>query len=356
MTDNNAISLPQPSALRPQGWEVEVEVISTDLNDEQRALVIQVKQLSAVVHMAGLERAKRFRLLRESFPKVPPGSKGDDAARPGWADFLRREFDADVRHVNYEIAAIEAGSEKLDETASSPAHSLILQKIGSSHLSEIGVGATPAIRRKIWDKLLDGKLPLTKRTIRAEVKRLNSDTGKTTLQVQRPKSPSKGVATPVLPTGSVARADNRAIKQVSIAKHGNLVPRGDDGRPDPSKPPLRQTELAYLRGTDTANSSMSEKLTAALKTSRCGKVARIRALAAALHREFKALGDRYHGAWDSDRDYPSYMHLWQQLWNDEEGYALHDELEAVRSDISEANRYFEMALMHLYTEGLEVTQ
>ena len=84
MTDNNAISLPQSSALRPQGWEVEVEVISQDLTDEQRALVVQVKQLSAVVHMAGFERAKRLRLLRDSFPKVPPGAKDNPEARPGW--------------------------------------------------------------------------------------------------------------------------------------------------------------------------------------------------------------------------------------------------------------------------------
>ena len=26
MTDNTQLALPQPSALRPQGWEVEVEV------------------------------------------------------------------------------------------------------------------------------------------------------------------------------------------------------------------------------------------------------------------------------------------------------------------------------------------
>ena len=125
MTDNNQLILPQPSALRPQGWEVEVEVISTDLSDEQRALVIQVKQLSAVVHMAGLERAKRFRLLRESFPKVPPGAKGDsEKDRPGWAAFLRREFDTNVKDVNREIVAIEAAGEKLDETGGGTSHHL----------------------------------------------------------------------------------------------------------------------------------------------------------------------------------------------------------------------------------------
>jgi hypothetical protein len=132
MNDNNAISLPQPSALRPQGWEVEVEVISTDLSDEQRALVIQVKQLSAVVHMAGLERAKRFRLLRDSFPKVPPGAKENPGARKGWVEFLRREFDTNVKDVNREIAAIEAAGEKLDDLDGGTSHHQVLQEIGSS--------------------------------------------------------------------------------------------------------------------------------------------------------------------------------------------------------------------------------
>ena len=101
MNDTNAISLPEPSALRPQGWGAEVEVISSDLTEEQRALVIQVKQLSAVVHMAGFERAKRLRLLRDSFPV---GGNNNTAARMGWADFLRREFDTNVSDVNLEIS------------------------------------------------------------------------------------------------------------------------------------------------------------------------------------------------------------------------------------------------------------
>ena len=115
MTDNNAISLPQSSALRPQGWEVEVEVISQDLTDEQRALVVQVKQLSAVVHMAGFERAKRLRLLRDSFP-IGQVNNPDTVVRMGWADFLRREFDTNVRDVNREISAIEAVDGILVET------------------------------------------------------------------------------------------------------------------------------------------------------------------------------------------------------------------------------------------------
>ena len=356
MTDTTSISLPQPSALRPQGWEVEVEVISENLTDEQRALVVQVKKLSAVVHMAGVERATRLMLLRESFPKVPPGTKGDSSKdRPGWEAFLRREFDANVRDVNREIEAIEAVGEKLDKTGSGPAHHLILQKLGSSHLNEIGRGSTPAIRRQVWDKLFDDKLNLNKRAIRAEVKEQNRQAGLMQLKPLKPSDPSKSVP-PVLPSGSVASGCSRGANQLSIAKHGNLVPRGDDGRPDPTKPPLRETELNYLRGNDSANKTMAEKINSALKTGRSGKVAKIRALAEALHREFKPMGDRYQGAWDSDSNYPSYMHLWQHMWANTQGYALHEELDQIRKDIAEANRHFSIAITRLYAEGLEVTE
>ena len=201
----------------------------------------------------------------------------------------------------------------------------------------------------------DGEVAINKRAIRKKAGELKLQASKVGLKATKPAAPSKG-APPVLPSGSVARADNRAVKQLSIAKHGSLVPRGDDGRPDPTKPPLRETELAYLRGNESANATMAEKLAAALKVSRCGKVAKIRALAEALHREFRPMGDRYHGAWDSDASYPSYMHLWQHIWADTQGYALHEELDQVRKDIAEANRYFTIALMHLYTEGLEVTE
>ena len=205
MTDNNAISLPQPSALRPQGWEVEVEVISTDLTEEQRALVVQVKQLSAVVHMAGLERAKRLRLLRESFPKVPPNAvDGNQNARPGWEAFLRREFDTNARDVNREIEAVEAAGEKLDDFHGGTSHHGILQEIGSSHLNEIGRGGTPAIRRQIWDSLLDGSLKLSVKTIRAKIKELNKSSTRVGLKLVAkplPTPPASMPKLPILPKG-----------------------------------------------------------------------------------------------------------------------------------------------------------
>lgn len=345
MIDNQAISLPQPSALRPQGWEVEVEVISTDLTDEQRALVVQVKQLSAVVHMAGLERAKRLRLLRESFPKVPPGAKDNPGARPGWEAFLRREFDADVRHVNREILAIEAADEKLEESDGAAPHGLILQKIGSSHLIEIGVGATPAIRRKVWDKLFDGELHLSQRAIRAEVKELNKSSTRVGLKPAAkplPKPPASMTKLPIPPKG--ADAGFGVFKEISRSKFGEL--------------PERDQEYNFLAGKETANDKFNDELVALLaKASRSnvGKIVRIKALAAALHREFKGVGDRYQRSWDRDCMYPTYMTLWQHIWAEDETFHLHDELEAVRKDIAEANRHFGIAVMRLFNDDLEIT-
>lgn len=340
MTDNNAISLPESSALRPQGWKAEVEVISTDLTEEQRALVIQVKQLSAVVHMAGLERAKRLRLLRETFPKVPPGAQTDPNARPGWREFLRREFDTNVKDVGLEISAIEAGEAKLEELEGGPALSPILQEIGSSHLNEIGRGATPAIRRKVWDKLFDGSLNLNKRAIRAEVKLLNQGSTRLGLKVPPPPKPPSTINSPPRPDPKA-----KGASAMSRSKYGNL--------------PERDKELNYLKGKHTANDKLADDLTTLMRasaTSGSGKIARLQVLAAALHREFKSIGDRYHHSWDLDRHYPSYMTLWQHIWTEEETFNLHAELEAVRKDIAEANRYFSIANMHIYKEGLEVTE
>lgn len=346
MTDNNAISLPQPSALRPQGWEVEVEVISTDLTEEQRALVVQVKQLSAVVHMAGLERAKRLRLLRESFPKVPPGAKGDSTKdRPGWEAFLRREFDTNACDVNYEIAAVEAASEKLADSGGWTSSHLIVQEIGSSHLNEIGRGGTPAIRRQIWDSLLDGSLKLSVKTIRAKVKELNKASTRVGLKPVAKPLPTPPALMPKLPIPPKGPAAGFGVfKEISRSKFGDL--------------PERDQEFGFLAGKDAANAKFETDLTALLaKASRgnVGKIMRIKALAAALHREFKGVGDRYQGRWDKDCMYPTYMTLWQHIWAEDDTFHLHDELEAVRKDIAEANRHFGIAVMRLFNDDLEIT-
>lgn len=338
MNDTNAISLPEPSALRPQGWGAEVEVISSDLTEEQRALVIQVKQLSAVVHMAGFERAKRLRLLRDSFPI---GGNNNQSARMGWADFLRREFDTNVQDVSREISAIEAADDFLDETRSGPAHRGIFDQIGSSHLNEIGRGSTPAIRRKVWDMLLDGKLNLNKRAIRAEIKDLNGKKGTSLEGVKKPDSRPKATKSD-LPTPPKSGAK---VKVMSKATYGYL--------------PDQKDQLKYLQGKPKANEWFEEELTALLRSASqrgAGKTTVIKALARSLHSQMKLLADRYYGAWDHDSGYPAYMTLWQSIWTEEHNFTLGDEFNAIRADISGANRFYEIAIDHTFTTNLEVTE
>lgn len=337
VTNNNAISLPQSSALRPQGWEVGVEVISQDLTEEQRALVVQVKQLSAVVHMAGFERAKRLRLLRDSFP-LGSNINPELTNRLGWADFLRREFDTNVTDVNYEIAAIEATDDFEGNYEAGRPASGFFDKIGSSHLNEIGRGSTPTIRRQVWDKLLDGKVNLNKRAIRAVVKELNNKKG-TTLQVPKPKEPSRSPKAFPKPDSNA-----KGGPTISRAKYGDL--------------PERAQEFKYLKGRDSAKEKLADDLAKLLRSSSqqgSGKLARLQVLSAALHREFKSVGDRYHGKWDKDRNYPRYMTLWQQLWIEEGSLTLHEELNTIRRDIAEANRFSSIANMHLHVDALEMT-
>jgi hypothetical protein len=343
MTDHDIVVA---GASAPAAQLPEVQLSTTlKLSDEQRAKALAAK---AAYISAGLMTAEWIRRMRDLRDSLTSNGSG----QTGWGRICEDDFGCDRNHANRMINGYEALFP--EGTGLPQGEPIKLREIAPSHFAEIG-DHPPEVRMNLAALVREGQLRLNKRAINAKAKELKSQAAKVGLGVSPPKAPGKGVA-PVLPTGSTPRADNRAAKELSISKHGNLVPRGEDGRPDPSKPPLRETELAYLRGNTSANVTMGDKLATALKTSRCGKVARIRALAEALHREFKSMGDRYHGAWDSDCDYPSYMHLWQHIWAEEEGYELHNELEAVRKDIAEANRFFGIALMHLYTEGLEVTE
>ena len=122
--------------------------------------------------------------------------------------------------------------------------------------------------------------------------------------------------------------------------------------------PERAQEFKYLKGKDAANEKLAEELSKLLRsasTSGSGKLTRIRVLSEALHREFKSFGDRYYGKWDKASHYPRYMTLWQQLWIEEGSLTLHEELNHIRREISEANRYSSIANMHLHVEDLTMT-
>ena len=118
---------------------------------------------------------------------------------PAWVglQFLRREFDTNVRDVQttMEIAAIEAATLQRESGGGAPPRNS--QKMGSSHLNEIWPGSTPAIRRKIWDKLFDGKAQPQQATKQSalKLKSANSDAGKIKLKASAPpKAPRRSQA------------------------------------------------------------------------------------------------------------------------------------------------------------------
>ena len=229
---------------------------------------------------------------------------------------------------------------KDSDSGSGPAHYLKLPEINSTVLQELGRanGVGPAVAKK----LLTGEAPTTKRGVRAAVAQAKTDAGKVALKAAPPPKPpevSKGL--PKMKPGT--KASFGPAKELSKAKYGYL--------------PEQKKERDYLIGSATANDRMIEDLKALRakhRSSGAGKMTRISALAQALHAEFKSLGERYHGAWDKARDYPSYMTLWQHIWSEEEGYELHKELEAVNNDLSDMMRHFWIAGRHLYTEDFEV--
>ena len=319
--------------------DIQVEVISQDLSPEQASLVIGIKMESARIHMVGVARALKFKALRDSFP-VGQSKNPNQAARMGWADFLRREFDTNVRDVNYEIAGIEAGETVIlqsDRVGASP-HG-ILNKMGSTHLSEIGRGSTPASRRKVWDKLLDGELILTGKAIRAEVKLLNSDAGKVKLRVSAPPNAPKA---PKLPTPGQRPAGG---KTMSISKWtAKGTPQGD----------RMDQELNYLNGEEAGNASFAEGLKKLRKSSsRSGKLSRIQTLASALHAEFKSVSDRYQLENEKTaRAWKQYMTVWQHHWSDTDQLDMPQALKQIAAEMAEASRHFEITGMLSWSEDV----
>jgi hypothetical protein len=207
------------------------------------------------------------------------------------------------------------------------------------------LGSTPAIRAKVWDKLLSGELLLTQRTIRAEVKLLNSQSSRVGIKPAAKSLPKSPSSMSELPKYKPDPANGFGVfKEISRSKYGDL--------------PQRSQEFGYLAGKPANNAKFKAELAAVLSKAAkgdVGKIVRIKALAAALHREFKGASDRYQRSWDKDCKYPTYMTLWQHIWLEDEQFHLHDELDAVRRDISEANKHFSIAVMRLFNDDLEIT-
>ena len=212
--------------------------------------------------------------------------------------------------------------------------------MGSTHLSEIGRGSTPAIRRKVWDKLLDGELILTGKAIRAEVKLLNSDAGKVKL---RASAPPKAPKAPKLPTPGQRTAGG---KKMSISKWtAKGTPQGD----------RMDQELNYLNGEEAGNASFAEGLKKLRKSSsRSGKLSRIQTLASALHAECKSVSDRYQLKSERQRAWKHYMTVWQHHWSATDELDMPQALKQIAAEMAEASRHFEITGMLSWSEDVKL--
>ena len=314
-------------------------------------LIERIRATYAIQALTGVLRAKYLREIRDrNFPITGRvGKTGDASTRKGWPQWLGQVFPSvRINEANQEIIGLEhleaahkaLPAAKSSDFGSRPADPRTVPEISSTVLQELGRanGVGPAVAKK----LLTGEAPATKRGVRAAVAQAKTDAGKVALKAAPPPKPpevSKGL--PKMKPGT--KASFGPAKELSKAKYGYL--------------PEQKKERDYLIGSATANDRMIEDLKALRakhRSSGAGKMTRISALAQALHAEFKSLGERYHGAWDKARDYPSYMTLWQHIWSEEEGYELHKELEAVNNDLSDMMRHFWIAGRHLYTEDFEV--
>ena len=308
--------------------DIQVGVITEGLSPEQASLVIGIKMDSAHIHLRSVGRALKLKALRDSFFPKGMSESPNQEARMGWADFLRREFDVQVPRVNYEIAAVEAGENAiLQQTHDSTSNHGILNKLGSSHLEEIGRGATPAIRRKVWDSLFDGEMSVGIKPIRSAIKRLNSEAGQVQLKAA---APPKAPAAPKLPT----RQNSGQGQGMSVSKWtAEGTPQGD----------RMEKEFAYLAGAKTGNETFQAAINGARKgSSRSGKITRMQVLAAALHAECKAVSDRYQLENEKARDWKRYMTVWQHHWSDTDQLDMAASLKQIASEMAEASRHFEI--------------
>ena len=142
MTVSSALSL-----LEVEGTEVpslfhgdepiEVSVVTKDLTEQQTQWVREVKMLDALRAVAGMERARRLKWIRDDrFPEVAGNGgtvkDGVKVNRPGWAEFLRAEFDLRPDDANYESRGLETWETgKTMAKVPRPAGPLSEKKLGS---------------------------------------------------------------------------------------------------------------------------------------------------------------------------------------------------------------------------------
>ena len=314
MTVSSALSL-----LEVEGTEVpslfhgdepiEVSVVTKDLTEQQTQWVREVKMLDALRAVAGMERARRLKWIRDDkFPVAEGETGGQKNGRPGWAEFLRTEFDLRPDDANYEIRGLESWEEgKTLANKSRPAGINTEKKLGSTHLQEIGRlnGDGPELVKRLLEKPDPERRGITKAGIRKEAKDLKEEKKLAGIKSVKPPAP-KAAPTPITP---------KALP-ISSPKEGNTY------------------SLKKWRKVPQVTEEMEWMQT---------HLEKMRKAAVSYRNLCKQLEDRLAQGIANNRNRPSEMTVYSVLWK-EQDYDFDASLEEVTKELSEANRLWGLAM------------
>jgi len=287
---------------------IAVQVVTSGLTEQQAKWVREVKMLDALRAVAGMERAKRLKWIRDDrFPERPGngGSKGN-LSRPGWADFLRQEFDLRPDDANYEIRGLESWEK--GKTLIKPdrlAGSVCERKLGSTQLQEIGRanGKGPELVKRLLERPDPDRRGLSKAIIRKEVKALKDEAamaGVQSVNALAPKAAPKPVAPKTLPMSGEE-------KTYSLAKWRQV--------------PEQIEELEWVQK----------------------HLEKMRKAAVAYRNSCKQLEARMAQGIADNRNHPALMTVYATIWK-ESDFDFDAALQEVTDELSEANRLWGLAM------------
>ena len=315
MTVSSALSL-----LEVEGTEVpslfhgdepiDVSVVTKGLTEQQTQWVREVKMLDALRAVAGMERARRLKWIRDDRYPITgrEGSSGDGKSRKGWAEFLRSEFDLRPDDANYEIRGLEsweAGKTLANGARTSGPH--LERKLGSSHLQEIGRlnGDGPELVRRLHEKPDPKGRGISIAAIRKEAKELKDEkklAGIKSVKPPAPKAAPKPITPKTLPISSPKEGSTYSLKKWR-------------------KVPQVTEEMEWMQA----------------------HLEKMRKAAVSYRNLCKQLEDRLAQGIANNRNRPAEMTVYSILWK-EQDYDFDASLEEVTKELSEANRLWGLAM------------
>jgi hypothetical protein len=336
MNDNNT-SIELAGASAP-ALPDELAAEFSDFSDEQKAILAESVQLGVAAMGATVAWIRSMRKMRGSLLSNCQG-------HTGWERVCGRVYRIGVNEANAMLRGLDGWEARFfGESGRDPVPPSISGDLSPSFFSRLGK-VKEDLRPAVLDAIASGEISISSKAVQRKASDLKKQSHRVGLKPVAKPLPKPPASMAQLPKMTASTPTGFGVhKEISRSKYGDL--------------PERDQEFNFLVGKAAANSKFNDELVALLtKASKgsVGKIVRIKALAAALHREFKGVGDRYQRSWDKDSKYPTYMTLWQHIWLEDNEFHLHDELDAVRQDISEANRYFSIAVMRLFNDDLEIT-